>query len=122
MNDKEHEYMHAHGIEHTHHSETDPHHSHPHEHPHSACESHGNCDHNCSGCGAVDPKAEAVALMQYMVKHNMSHTVELEKLGKRLCEIGETMAGNQVMQAVAEYEKGNMRLSTVLAALNIPNT
>lgn len=32
--------------------------------------------------------------------------------------MGEGVAYDQVMQAVSDFEKGNMRLSTVLAALN----
>ncbi len=109
--------MHAHGIEHTHHEETNP----GHTHDHSTCAS--NCDHNCSGCSsasALDPKAEAIALVQYMVKHNTAHAAELAKIGHRFYELNEKMAGDQILQAVADYEKGNMRLSTILAALNIP--
>lgn len=121
MNQQEHEYMHAHGIEHTHHTEADPRHTL--EHDHSACAGSTGCDHNCSGCGSaanLDPKAEVIALIQYMVKHNTAHAAELAKMGKRFYELNEKMAGDQVMQAVADYEKGNMRLSTILAALNIP--
>jgi len=33
--------------------------------------------------------------------------------------MGENVAFEQVMLAVADFEKGNMRLSTVLAALNV---
>lgn len=117
MDQKEHDYMHAHGIEHTHHGEGDPHHAHPHDH----CEGHDGCGHDCAGCaGSIDPKAEVIALIQYMVKHNTAHAAELAKMGERLRSLGETMAGDQVMQAVADYEKGNMRLATILAALNIP--
>lgn len=120
MNQKEHEYMHVHGIEHTHQGENDPHHIHAVEHDHSACAGHEGCSHNCGSCGSLDPKAEAAALMQYMIKHNTSHIAELEKLGKRFYELGEKLAGDQIMQAVTDYEKGNLRLSTVMAAINIP--
>ena len=68
----------------------------------------------------MDPRAEATALMQYMVNHNAAHANELAQLAGRLKDLGETVAFEQVMQAVSDYEKGNMRLSTVLSALNAP--
>ena len=68
----------------------------------------------------MDPRAEVVALMQYMVNHNTAHANELAQLAGRLKDLGDTTAFEQVMQAVSDFEKGNMRLSTVLAALNTP--
>ena len=88
------------------------HHDHHHEHCHEHCH-----EHNCSAC-AQDPKAEIKALMNYMVKHNTAHAAELEGLAKQLKEQGLDMAYEQVMLAVADFEKGNLRLSTVLAAID----
>ena len=56
--------------------------------------------------------------MKYMVGHNASHANELAQLAKQLQTLGENVAYEQVMQAVSDFEKGNMRLSTVLAAMN----
>ena len=67
---------------------------------------------------APAPRAELIALMKYMVGHNASHANELAQLAKRLQTLGENVAYEQVMQAVSDFEKGNMRLSTVLAAMN----
>jgi len=61
-----------------------------------------------------------VALMRYMVGHNTAHANELAQLAGRLKEMGDVTAYEQVMQAVSDFEKGNIRLSTVLAALNPP--
>lgn len=58
-----------------------------------------------------------MALMKYMVGHNAAHAQELAVLARQLDEAGQHMAYEQVMQAVADFEKGNMRLSMVLAAL-----
>ena len=58
--------------------------------------------------------------MRYMVNHNTAHANELAQLAGRLKEMGDAMAYEQVMQAVSDFEKGNMRLSTVLAAMNVP--
>jgi len=128
----DHEHVHAHSHEHTHadgttHTHEHEHvHAHPHEHPHehehphaNGCPGAANCNSDCKSCD-VDPRAEIVALMQYMVNHNAAHANELAQLAGRLREMGDTTAFEQVMQAVSDFEKGNMRLSTVLAALNIP--
>ena len=126
MNQNEHEYMHAHGIAHTHdhdhaHDHAHPHdhdHAHAHDHDHGHCAGQEGCGHDCAGCASADPRAELIALMKYMVGHNAAHANELAQLAGRLQEMGESVAYDQVMQAVSDFEKGNMRLSTVLAALN----
>ena len=55
--------------------------------------------------------------MKYMVGHNASHANELAQLAARLKDLGEDTAYEQIMLAVSDFEKGNMRLSTVLAAM-----
>jgi ABC-type Zn2+ transport system substrate-binding protein/surface adhesin len=90
------------------------HHHHDHEHSHEHCHAH---HHDCGSCGGCDPMQEAVALMDYMVKHNTAHANELATLAKRLEELGNSAASAQVMAAVSEFEKGNLRLATVLASL-----
>ena len=120
MNQNEHEYMHAHGIAHSHDHEHSHDHVHDHEHHHhDHCPGKEGCGHECGGCPSADPKAELVALMKYMVNHNAAHANELAQLAKKLQDMGDNVAFEQVMQAVADFEKGNMRLSTVLAALNV---
>ena len=105
----DHEHMHQHNIPHDHE------HSHDHEH----CHEHGHCHGDCAGCSG-DPKAELIAVMQYMVNHNTAHANELAALAKKLEQMGDTTGYAQVMAAVSDFEKGNMRLSAVLAAMNIP--
>ena len=100
--------MHHDHDEHTHcHTPED---GHVHEHHHG---------HDCAACGGcnADPKAELKALMKYMVGHNASHANELAQLAGKLKDLGETTAYEQIMLAVSDFEKGNMRLSTVLAAM-----
>ena len=60
---------------------------------------------------------ELMALMQYMVGHNAAHARELADLASQLEKIGNRVAYEQVMAAVSDFEKGNLRLSTVLASL-----
>lgn len=101
-NEHEHEYMHEHNI--------------PHEH------SHGCEPSQCASCAGCDPKAELIALMSYMVKHNAAHANELATLAGKLKEMGDAVAAAQVTEAVSDFEKGNMRLTAVLAALTPPKS
>ena len=114
QHDHEHVHDHPHGHEHGHD------HGHDHGHAHG-CPGAAGCNSDCKSCD-MDPRAEVVALMQYMVNHNAAHANELAQLAGRLKDLGDTTAYEQVMQAVSDFEKGNMRLSTVLAALNVPKS
>ena len=121
-----HEHTHdgvAHTHEHTHshtHDHEHPHsHEHLHEHDHAHDHSH-ECNHDCHGCGSAcnhTPMEELLALMQYMVNHNASHAKELADLAIQLEKAGSHAAYEQVMAAVSDFEKGNMRLSVVLSSL-----
>ena len=102
-----HEHTHADGTTHTHE------HAHPHDHTH-------DCGHSCESCGTPcehTPMEELTALMQYMVGHNAAHARELAELASQLEKNGNHVAYEQVMAAVSDFEKGNMRLSVVLSSL-----
>lgn len=58
-------------------------------------------------------------MMKYMVGHNTAHAAELAQLAGKLRDMGEGQAYDQVMLAVSDFEKGNLRLSTILAAMNV---
>ena len=111
---------HDHGCGHHHH---DHGHCHNHDHNHEHCHNHDHGhDHCCGGgCGSCEhtPMEELVALMKYMVGHNASHAKELADLAGRLEQVGSRTAYEQVMAAVSDFEKGNMRLSMVLASLDV---
>jgi len=94
----DHEHCGCHGHEH--------HHDHHHDHEHCSC----HHEH--------DPMEELVALMKYMVGHNTAHARELADLAEKLDKAGNHEAFEQVMAAVSDFEKGNLRLSAVLASLN----
>ena len=111
-----HEHVHAH--EHTHEHPHD--HEHLHEHGHEHTHSH-DCSGSCAGCASKcehTPMEELVALMKYMANHNAAHARELADLAKELDKAGSHSAYEQVMAAVSDFEKGNMRLSVVLASLD----
>ena len=87
---------------------------------------HHDHDHNCGGaCGSCaskcehTPMEELMALMQYMVNHNAAHAKELADLAAQLDKAGNHAAFEQVMAAVSDFEKGNLRLTAVLASLDV---
>lgn len=133
-----HEHTHSHTHEHTHngvaHSHSHDHkHDHDHAHPHSHehLHDHGHehthshdtaCSGSCAGCASQcehTPMEELVALMKYMVGHNAAHARELADLAKQFQIAGNGVAYEQVMAAVSDFEKGNMRLSVVLNSLDV---
>ena len=137
--DHSHEHNHTHTHEHTHdgvaHTHAHDHaHAHTHEHPHDhehlhehshAHEEHTHshdCTHDCSSCGSQcehTPMQELLALMKYMVSHNAAHARELADLAIQLEKAGSHMAYEQVMAAVSDFEKGNLRLTAVLSSLDV---
>ena len=94
-------------------------HCHDHDHEHCGCQGHHHDhDHGCCGGACQHSQMEELtALMKYMVGHNAAHAKELADLASKLQETGNPMAYEQVLAAVSDFEKGNMRLAMVLAAL-----
>ena len=132
--DHDHEHTHSHTHEHTHDGVTHTHehthaHEHTHEHPHDHdhLHEHGaehthshDCSGQCAGCASKcehTPMEELMALMKYMAGHNAAHAKELADLAVQLEKAGNRMAYEQVMAAVSDFEKGNMRLTLVLQSL-----
>ena len=101
MDHEHHGCGHCHDHDHHHHDHCD----------HDHCDGHCHCDHT--------PMEELVALMKYMVGHNAAHARELAELADQLEKAGSHTAYEQVMAAVSDFEKGNMRLSVVLSSLDI---
>ena len=129
-----HDHAHTHTHEHTHDGHTHTHehehvhshdHAHPHDHEHLHDHGHAHtnshaCAGSCQGCASQcehTPMEELLALMNYMVGHNAAHAKELADLAVQLEKAGSHAAYEQVMAAVSDFEKGNMRLSMVLASL-----
>ena len=110
-----HEHTHAHEHGHTHPHEHDSLHAHGDAHDHSH-DCSGTCSTRAGGCSHT-PMEELVALMKYMAGHNAAHAKELADLAVQLDKAGNRVAYEQVMAAVSDFEKGNMRLSVVLASL-----
>ena len=109
----DHEHNHTHSHEHTHD------HTHCHEHSHDHSHDCGGHCHSCQGSCEHTPMEELTALMKYMVSHNASHARELAELAQKIDKTGNHTAYEQVMAAVSDFEKGNLRLSVVLASLEV---
>ena len=111
----EHHHHHDHDHDHEH-----CHHHHDHDHHHHHDHDHG-CTGSCQSCASQcehTPLEELMALMKYMVGHNAAHAKELADLAAQLQQLGGNSAYEQVMAAVSDFEKGNMRLSMVLASMD----
>ena len=61
---------------------------------------------------------ETVALMRFMVGHNDAHAQELADLAQQLRESGKTRAGDQILDAVADFDMVNAKLSAVVDQLS----
>ena len=89
-----------------HHDHTHEHtHAHPHTHEHSHDHVH---EHLHAENGVAD--AESVALLKYMLDHNIHHAKELSDLADRLT--GE--AQHQLLHAVEAFDQGNGYLAAAL--------
>ena len=87
-----------------------------HDHVSSGCA--GSCSSCNSGCEHTNME-KVTALKKYMASHNAAHTRELASLAEEFRGAGNVMAYQQVMAAVSDYEKGNLRLTAVLNSLDI---
>jgi len=115
-----HTHAHSHAHVHDHAQAHDHEHLHEHSHAQEAHDHSHECSHDCHSCGSGckhTPMEELMALMQYMVSHNAAHARELADLAIQLEKAGSHAAYEQVMAAVSDFEKGNMRLSVVLTSL-----
>ena len=96
-----------------------PAHFHSHSHGggvHYHSHSHGH-DHDHSHGTADTPMEELVALVKYMVGHNVAHAEELAGLAQKLDDAGNHSAYRRIMDAVVNYDVGNATLAAVLEDL-----
>ena len=107
---------HEHSHEHTHEDGV----KHTHTHSHEAGESHEHshdegCGHtHCGSCEEGDCKNETVALLTYMLQHNEHHAAELDQMADNLQKMGLDNSAKTIKEAVADFQKGNMRLGLAL--------
>ena len=107
-----HAYSHEHTHEHTHEDGVTKSHTHSHAEGDSHCHTHG--DGHCGSCENGDCKNETVALLTYMLQHNEHHAAELDQMADNLKKLNMDAAAKTIKEAVADFQKGNMRLGLAL--------
>ena len=107
-----HAYSHEHTHEHTHEDGVTHSHTHSHAEGDSHCHTHG--DGHCGSCENGDCKNETVALLTYMLQHNEHHAAELDQMADNLKKLNMDAAAKTIKEAVADFQKGNMRLGLAL--------
>ena len=98
----EHEHTHTHshgGVEHNH--------THSHAHSHD----HGEAHDHAHGAAAG---AEDIAVLRYMLDHNVHHCAELKERAEKLS--GE--AQHQLLHAIEDFEASNGHLAQVVELLS----
>lgn len=102
--DHSHTHTHTHdGVEHTHT------HSHPHDHA-----GHEHHTHSHDAAGVSGDSAKVLALLTYMLDHNVSHCAEL----KDLCGALSGEAQHQLLHAVECFDHANAHLKQVVDELS----
>ena len=104
-----HEHTHEDGVTHTHEHTHGDGHDHGHTHTDHACE-----NSHCGSCNEGDCKNETLALLTYMLQHNEHHAAELDQMADNLEKMGLSSSAKTIKEAVADFQKGNMRLGLAL--------
>ena len=65
----------------------------------------------------IRDRNESVALLNYMVDHNEHHAAELDQMADNLAKLGMDTAAKQIKEAVADFQKGNLRLRLALTTV-----
>ena len=110
--DHEHNHEHCHCHDHDHGHTHDHCHDHDHDHDHCHCHDHDHSHaHLHAEHGEVSP--QTVAVLKYMLDHNIHHAAELNDLAQQLT--GE--AQHQMLHAVEAFDQANGYLSHALELL-----
>lgn len=74
-------------------------------------------EHEHRNIASAAGREEVTALLEFTVKHNISHTGELSELAEKIKEFGNTKAAEKILSALEEYNKGNELLREALEAV-----
>ena len=108
-----HENVHDHDLRHEYAHEYESYHLHGYVHGHSHAD-HACDTAHCGSCSEGDCKNETLALLTYMLQHNEHHAQELDQMADNLAKMGMDAACKTIKEAVADFQKGNMRLGLAL--------
>ena len=121
-----HEHDHSHedgcccGHDHEHHHDHEDGcccgHDHGHHHDHHGHD-HGH-SHSHEGCCCHKEQDETVALLTYMLDHNVHHAAELESMAAELRAQGKSAAADMIDKGGIDFQTANMRLRVALSMLS----
>ena len=92
-------------------------HGHDHGHCHDHGHDHGHCHDHEGGCCCHKEQDETLALLTYMLDHNVHHAAELEAVAAELRKKGKTAAADMIDKGVMDFQTANMRLKVALSML-----
>ena len=92
-------------------------HDHDHGHCHEHGHDHGHCHDHEGGCCCHKEQDETLALLTYMLDHNVHHAAELEAVAAELRKKGKTAAADMIDKGVMDFQTANMRLKVALSML-----
>ena len=81
--------------------------------------SHGDEVHNHHPNENATPMDELLALMKYLVSHNDAHAQEVADLARELLGNGKTVAYDEIMDAVSDFDMVNAKLAAILEKLKV---
>lgn len=108
----DHDHDHGHTHEHTHEGGECHCHEHTHDGDHAHTHSHDH-EHSVPEQASESVK-RAFKMLSYMYHHNCDHAQELEDMGLKLQELGETEAAEVIAAAVADFKESNEKLHNAL--------
>ena len=79
--------------------------------------SHGDEAHDHHPDRNATPMDELLALMKYLVSHNDAHAQEVADLARKLLGNGKTVAYDEIMDAVSNFDMVNAKLAAILETL-----
>ncbi len=113
----DHDHDHGHCHEHGHDHDHDHCHSHGEGHCHDHDHDHGHCHSHEGGCCCHKEQDETIAVLTYMLDHNVHHAAELESMAAELRRQGKTAAADMIDKGVMDFQTANMRLKVALSML-----
>ena len=83
------------------------------------CHTHGEEEHDHIPGDNATPLEELLVLMKYLVSHNDAHAQEVADLARELQSAGKSVAYDEIMDAVSDFDMVNAKLAAILEQLSV---
>jgi len=80
---------------------------------------HGEEAHDHIPDANATPMEELLVLMKYLVSHNDAHAQEVADLARELQNAGKSVAYDEIMDAVSDFDMVNAKLAAILEQLSV---